>query len=165
MTHSQDTSFPIIMRGRQLIAKIALAAAVGAAALLSASAGAQTPGEVNQSLDQLFGDHRPYQAFFAKLQKAVSGSDKETVAGLISYPFQARIKGKAIKIRDARHFIADYDKVITANVAGAIAKQSYATLFVNAQGVMIGDGEVWFSGVCSDSSCKHQAIQITAIND
>jgi hypothetical protein len=165
MTRSQEAFFPIAMRGRLLIAGIALAATVAAAALFSSSAGAQTAGEVNQSLDQLFGDHKPYQAFFAKLQKAVADTDKATVAGLISYPFQARIKGKAVKIRDAQHFIADYDKVITAKVAGAVAKQSYATLFANAQGVMIGDGEVWFSGVCSDSSCKQQTIQITAIND
>ncbi|MCT8992130.1 hypothetical protein NYR54_17850 [Chelativorans sp. SCAU2101] len=32
---------------------------------------AQTAAEVNKTLDELFGEHAPYQAFFEKLKKAV----------------------------------------------------------------------------------------------
>ncbi|MCR5857319.1 hypothetical protein [Mesorhizobium sp. J428] len=42
----------------------------------------------------------------------------------------------------------------------SVAKQTYATLFANWQGVCIGDGEVWFSGV-GDAN----VIRITAITD
>lgn len=128
-------------------------------------AGAQTAAEVNSNLDSLFGDHKPYEEFFAKLKKAVADGDKETVASMIDYPFQARLKGKAVKIRDQKHFVADYDQVVTAKVKDAVAKQTYPTLFANWQGVMIGDGEVWFNGICSDDSCKQQTVRIIAIND
>lgn len=121
---------------------------------------AQFLSEMNQQLDQLFGSHEPYHAFFSKLQKAVAADDKETVASMIDYPFATRIGGKAIKIRDAKHFIADYDKVITSKVKAAVAKQRYEDLFANWQGVMIGDGEVWFSGVDEKNT-----IKIIAIND
>jgi hypothetical protein len=50
-------------------------------------------------------------------------------------------------------------------VKGAVAKQTYATLFANWQGVSIGDGEIWFSGICSNEACKQQTVRITAIND
>lgn len=128
-------------------------------------AGAQSAAEVNSSLDSLFGDHKPYEQFFTKLKKAVAEGGKETVASMIDYPFQARIKGKAVKIRDQKQFVADYDQIITSKVKDAVAKQTYATLIANWQGVMIGDGEIWFSGICNDATCNKSTIRITAIND
>lgn len=128
--------------------------------LLSSPVFAQSAADMNKSLDQLFGAHKPYAEFFAKLQAAIAAGDKSTVAGLVDYPFQARIGDKAIKVRDAAHFIADYDRVITAKVKAAVAKQTYATLFANWQGVMIGDGEIWFSGIGDGKQVK-----IIAIND
>jgi len=82
------------------------------------------------------------------------------MAAMVDYPFQARIGSKAVKLRDAAHFVADYDKIVTTKVKQAIANQSYATLFANWQGVSIGDGEVWFSGIGDGDTVK-----ITAIND
>lgn len=76
------------------------------------------------------------------------------------YPFRARINGKAVKLRDAAHFVQDYDKIVTPKVKHAIANQTYPALFANWQGVSIGDGEVWFSGI--DGNDK---IKVTAIND
>lgn len=136
---------------------------VSAALLSTAVAGpaaAQTAAETNQTLDALFGSHTTYQQFFDKLQKAVSAGDKQTVASMIDYPFRARIGGKAIKINDAAHFLTDYDKIVTAKVKQTVLKQTYPTLFANWQGVSIGDGEVWFSGVGDGNT-----IKITAIND
>lgn len=129
-------------------------------AVTMGSAAAQTAADVNSNLDSLFGEHVAYEKFFDRLKKAVGSNDKETVASMIDYPFRARIDGKALKIRDAAHFVADYDKIFTAKVKHAIANQSYATLFANWQGVMIGDGEVWFSGVGDNN-----VIKITAVND
>lgn len=129
------------------------------------TAGAQTTAEVNKTLDELFGEHAPYQQFFEKLKKAVAEDDRQTVALMVDYPFQARIKGRAVKIRDRKHFSADYDEIITPKVKNAISRQSYATLFANWQGVMIGDGEIWFSGICKDDECREQTIKIIAIND
>lgn len=124
------------------------------------AAGAQTAADMNGTLDTLFGGHAPYVAFFDALKKAVAADDRKGVAAMVSYPFRARINGKAIKLNDADHFVADYDKIVTAKVKEALARQTYATLFANWQGVSIGDGEVWFSGVGAS-----QAIKITAIND
>lgn len=121
---------------------------------------AQTAADTNKTLDELFGAHKPYADFFANLQKAVAAGDKAAVAAMVDYPFQARIGGKAVKLTDAGHFVASYDKVVTAKVKEAVTKQSYATLFANWQGVMIGDGELWFSGVGDGDQ-----IKIIAIND
>ena len=129
------------------------------------TAGAQSAEEMNRTLDDLYGAHAPYHAFFDKLKKAVAENDKQTVASMVEYPFKARINGKSVTIRDAAHFVADYDKVITPKVKEAVSKQTYPNLFANWQGVMIGDGEVWYSGICSNDACEHQTVRIIAVND
>jgi hypothetical protein len=143
---------------RKSILGLAAAALVAIASPLPAIADPVT--DMNATLDTLFGDHKRYHAFFDALKKAVANDDKAAVAAMIDYPFQARIGGKAKKIRDAAHFIADYDRIVTDRVKQALAAQSYETLFANWQGVMIGDGEIWFSGVGNGN-----VVKITAIND
>ncbi len=66
---------------------------------------------MNGTLDTLFGSHVPLQNFLEALKKAVAADDRPTVAGMIDYPFRARINGKAITIGDATHFVASYDKI------------------------------------------------------
>jgi hypothetical protein len=116
--------------------------------------------EMNDTLDTLFGEHARYRAFFDNLKKSVAAGDKAAVAAMIAYPFHARIGGKSIRIRDAAHFVATYDQVFTAKVKDALKVQTYETLFANAEGVMVGDGEIWFSGVGEAGD-----IKITAINN
>lgn len=131
----------------------------------STAAWAQSAEEMDQTLDALYGAHAPYHGFFEALQQAVAADDKQAVAAMVDYPFQARIDGKAVTISDAAHFAEDYDKVFTARVKEAVANQTYPALFANWQGVMIGDGEVWFGGVCSDAACEQQTVRIIAVND
>lgn len=121
---------------------------------------AQSAADTDAALDAAFGAHEPYRNFLQTLQKDVAANDKAAIAALVSYPFQARINGKAVKLRDAAHFVQDYDKIVTPKVKRAIADQSYSTLFANWQGVSIGDGEVWFSGIGGNDN-----IRIIAIND
>ena len=134
--------------------------AVGSGFAIAGQALAQSAADTDAALDAAFGAHEPYHRFFDTLQKAVAADDRKAVAAMIDYPFQARINDKATKLRDAAHFIADYEKIVTPKVKKAVANQTYATLFANWQGVMIGDGEVWFSGIGDNAK-----IKVTAIND
>lgn len=139
---------------------IAFAVATFFSPIAATSGMAQTVAEVDTSLDQLFGEHVRYRQFFDDLKKAVAAGDKEKIAGMVYYPFGARINGKVVKIRDAAHFAAAYDKIFTEKVKKAVTNQTYETVFANWQGVMFGDGEVWFSGVGNKN-----LIKITAVND
>jgi hypothetical protein len=69
-----------------------------------------------------------------------------------------------VRIRNAADFAAHAPQILTPKVLGAIQAQTYAGLFANAQGVMIGDGEVWFSSVCQDTRCRDSTVRITAFN-
>jgi hypothetical protein len=127
---------------------------------LAGPALAQTDADMDKQLDASMGEHRPYAEFFAALQKAINADDKAAVAAMVNYPFVVYSKGGSQQIKDAKHFLANYDRLITPKVKAAVAKQTYATLFTNWQGVMIGDGEIWFSGVGDNLDVK-----IITIND
>ncbi|WP_338616135.1 hypothetical protein [Pigmentiphaga sp. CHJ604] len=132
----------------------ALVALGGASAAM-----AQTAADMDARLDTLFGEHAPYRGFFDKLKQAVATADKAAVAAMVDYPFRTRVEGKAVTIRDAGHFITDYDSIVTPKVKDAVSRQAYPELFANWQGISIGSGEIWFGGVG-----KRNDVKITAIN-
>ncbi|MPS29565.1 MAG: hypothetical protein E2576_01215 [Alcaligenaceae bacterium] len=140
---------------RRLGACLAACLAFGGAG----AAQAQSAADMDTRLDTLFGEHTSYRGFFDRLKQAVAAADKPAVAAMVDYPFRTRIDGKAVTIRDAGHFIADYDQLITPKVRAAVSRQAYPELFANWQGISIGSGEIWFGGVG-----KRNDVKITAIN-
>lgn len=64
---------------------------------------------------------------------------------------------KKIKIKSKQDFIKNHNTIITENVKKALLDQDVTKTFVNYQGVMVGDGEMWFTHV------KNKAM-IYAIN-
>lgn len=138
----------------------AVPAASAATAPAADSAGDQaTDGRING----LLGDHAPYRAAFTQLQQAVAAKDAAAVAAMVDYPFVATIDGRKIPIHDAAAFVAQYDKIVTPAIAEVIARQKYSELFVNAEGVMFGSGQVWLNGICEDKACKALQVKVVAI--
>jgi hypothetical protein len=126
--------------------------------------GVAQAADVDARLDLLFGEHDPYRNFLHQLQEAVAQRARARVAAMVSYPLRVRIGGHLMQVDTPRRFIAHYVDLMPRKIRDAIARQSYDTLFVNSQGVMIGNGELWFSGVCQDELCSGRAIKIIAIN-
>lgn len=118
---------------------------------------------INDSIDNVLGDHTQYQAAIAQLQRAVAAKDAAAVAALVDYPFTATIDGKKTAIKNADAFVAQYDKIVTPAIADAIVKQKYAELMVSGKGVMFGSGEVWLNGVCKDKACKASDVKVVTI--
>lgn len=84
------------------------------------------------------------KSFLAELQKAVESSDAAKVARLVQYPVRIIGDGRQIKIAHQSDFIHKYSSIITPKVRAAILAQSAECLFGNYQGMMIGDGQIWF---------------------
>ena len=146
------------------------------AALLAVGAGgayAQSPvaadgsaaevAAVNQSIDQLLGDHAKYEPVIRAFQKAVAAKDAAAVAALVEYPLKVKLGGKSASIANAREFVAHYGEIVTPAMASAIASQPYGKLFVNYQGVMFGSGEAWINGICKDAACKQFDVKVVTL--
>ena len=108
---------------------------------------------------------RGYAAFLERLQAAVGDKDRGAVIRLIRFPLRVNSGGRSQIYPDARSVRRDFDTIFTPRVRQAILAQRADRLFIRDVGAMIGDGEVWFDHVCSDSSCSRPGpVRITAIN-
>ena len=103
--------------------------------------------------------------FLAALQEAVKSGQPKAVAALVIFPLRVYHGRKATRIRDAESFVHDYPHIFTPDVVRAVVAQKPGELFHNWQGSMIGNGQVWFSGACTDAACNRQRIGVTAINN
>jgi hypothetical protein len=131
----------------------------------TAHAAQTAPTALDKSIDLSVGDHVKVHAILTQLQQAVAKHDAVTVAALVHYPIKVNPGKKPFTIKNEKAFIKDYDGIITHDIQDAIFKQKYENLFVNSQGAMIGDGEVWITGFCRDKTCKQSDIKIGTIQD
>jgi hypothetical protein len=103
--------------------------------------------------------------FLDTLKTRLAATDRAAVCELASYPLRVRSNQSEQKIADKAACRAAYDEIFNARVAGAVKTQVFDELFTNWQGVMIGNGEIWLSGVCVDSACSRKTIRLIAINN
>ncbi|NMC31744.1 MAG: hypothetical protein GYA36_04680 [Veillonellaceae bacterium] len=97
-----------------------------------------------------------FETAFAELQKAVAANDRSRVADFVLYPLRVNgwwdeLKGKGTFMFATKpEFLDNYDDIMTPQVRAAIVQQKVANLFVNWQGVMVGNGEAWLSVSAKD---------------
>jgi hypothetical protein len=103
--------------------------------------------------------------FFEAIQKAVEQSDAIALSKMVKYPITLKNpKGKTVKVFTSKEFVASYPQFITSQWKKAVLRQKYKELFANWQGVMIGRGEIWFSGICMSEPCSKYELKITGMN-
>jgi hypothetical protein len=110
---------------------------------------------------------RPFTASAANTSRLRAGRRSRRVCGAAQEPVaecQFPLSVPDGSIRNATQCRARYSAIFDQTVVDAIAAQQFETLFVNTRGVMIGNGEVWLSGVCQDRSCQNQSVTIVAVN-
>ena len=104
-----------------------------------------------------------YRQAFDAIQQAVSEGDAVAFADWVSYPIQVTADGTDMVIGDAGEFADHYDEIITPEIAQAVVDQNFNELFVNAEGAMFGNGQVWMSEVCQDDACENSEVKIITI--
>ncbi|RJG43582.1 hypothetical protein [Mesorhizobium sp. DCY119] len=126
---------------------------------------AQDSKTTNQAIDEALGNHAQYETVIKALQQGVKGKDAKAVAALVNYPISVKISGKDTEIKSEKDFVTHYDAIFTPKIAKVVEDQKYEDLFVNYQGIMFGDGQVWINGICKDSACKAVDAKIVTIQD
>lgn len=139
---------------------ILLAALAGLAAPVAL---AQTTADTDAAIDTVLGDHQKYRDAFDAIQAAVADDEAATLAEYIPYGSPIFIHGAERVFDSEADFAAAYDEVFTQEVVDTVAAQTWETLFVNAEGVMFGVGEVWLNGVCADDTCSDFDVRIVAV--
>ena len=86
------------------------------------------------------------KAFFERVRKAVLEDDVEWLSqALVSYPFTVGLEAGQIKLKSEKDLKKHAKTIFNAKLKEAVRNQSPDTLFKNWQGVMIGNGVIWFS--------------------
>lgn len=120
---------------------------------------------VNQQIEYNLGDHTKYEAFFHAFQKAVAAHDANAVAALVHYPIGVKVNGKETNIKTPKAFAQYYDGIMSPGITKAVTGQQYDDLFVNYQGIMFGNGQVWINGICQDKECKKFDVKVVTIQE
>jgi hypothetical protein len=99
--------------------------------------------------------------FLETLKAGLGRHDRPGVCALVSYPIVATAK----RVRDAAACRRDFEALFNDKVKAAVLSQKPEDLLANSRGVMIGRGEIWFSGICKDRRCRTHTLKIVAINN
>jgi len=96
--------------------------------------------------------------FLSKLQTWVNADKRSDVVSVVRFPISVYLGGLRVKIRSKKAFLENYERIMNKKVRSAILSQKEKELFVNWQGIMFGNGEIWINKI------THKNIMITAIN-
>ncbi len=133
------------------------------AAFLASGAARADEASVDQQIETLLGDSADYKELFYAFKVAVEEGKSDIVVSLVNYPITVTIDGEEATYESEQELLDNYDSVFTENIVEAISGQDYGSLFVNSEGVMIGNGEVWISGICEDSACSSAPPRVAVI--
>jgi hypothetical protein len=87
------------------------------------------------------------KAFFKQVQKAVLVQNWEWVSAAVSYPIDVYLNKGTLRIATKEELKKRMPLIFGEHLKQVIRAQTEASLFKNWQGVMIGQGEIWFSEV------------------
>jgi hypothetical protein len=119
--------------------------------------------ETDRQIEALLGDPADYKELFYAFQSAVAEGKAEIAVSLVSYPITISIGGEDATFEDEEQLLESYNDVFTDKIVNIVRKQDYGSAFVNSEGLMFGDGEVWVSGVCEDSACNSSLPRVITI--
>jgi hypothetical protein len=89
------------------------------------------------------------RAYFSRLQRAILGDDVGWVSKeLCNYPFSVHLAtGRTIKIKNEEQLKKEFKMVFNPEMKKVVRNQSPDSLFKNWQGLMVGNGEIWFGEI------------------
>jgi len=117
----------------------------------------QQQEQANRYVNAGIDDPKVFTTFLAKLQKAVAEDNLNEVATYMSYPLNLIKDGKKTTIYTKEQFVQKYDRIMTSHVQKKLLAQNAEDVFVNENGIMIGEGEMWMSVI-------DQQLAVYAIN-
>ncbi|WP_064674869.1 hypothetical protein [Pandoraea faecigallinarum] len=79
-----------------------------------------------------------------QFRKGVLDDRRDVVAQSIRYPLHVSLRGKTMILRNPKSLLARYNEIFTDGFVRTIGAAVPRLMFARDQGVMLGDGAVWF---------------------
>lgn len=84
------------------------------------------------------------KTFLSTLQTALRADKPQLVANAVRFPLRVNVNRKSSYVASRQVFLTRFGQLFPSQMRQAVLSQRSTCLFGNDQGVMIGDGEVWF---------------------
>lgn len=133
--------------------------------MMVASPGLADDASTNANLDMQFGRHAEFRKVFDALKADVANPNASRLAKAMNFPLNVRTAGRKLTIKSSKAFIANYSAIMRPSIVKAIESATYGELFVNYQGAMIGQGEVWIGSRCVDKACSRSKVGVITIQE
>ncbi|WP_150668679.1 hypothetical protein [Pandoraea anhela] len=79
-----------------------------------------------------------------QFRKGVLDDRRDVIAQSIRYPLHVSLRGKTLILRNPKSLLARYNDIFTDGFVRTIGAAVPRLMFARDQGVMLGDGAVWF---------------------
>lgn len=103
-------------------------------------------------------------AAFSEVKSCYRSRNLAALWRISAAPLLVIDKGKRFEVASLRQLRHLGHTVFTAKIRDAIAKCEFASLFLNSDGAMIGDGELWIKDICEDARCRKSKFLVTTID-
>lgn len=103
--------------------------------------------------------------FLLKLKANVTAGVAEEIADSVLYPIHVRLNGQSTRIDSKAAFMKNYGLIFDQSFINTLATANENNLVVSAEGIRVGNGELWFNLFCMDTACTKKEFLITQINN
>ncbi len=103
--------------------------------------------------------------FFLKFRANVAAGASEQIADSVLYPIRVRLNGQNMTIDSKAAFMKNYGLIFNQSFINTLTMVNENDLVVSAEGVRVGNGELWFNRFCADAACAKKEFLITQINN
>lgn len=98
--------------------------------------------------------------FFDAMRRAFGTNNHQAVCAMVAYP----LRQPGGPVANPAACEARFDEIFPTAVRRAVGKQLFNELFVDTKGILVGLGELWFTGTCRDASCQEADFHIIEVN-
>jgi hypothetical protein len=120
--------------------------------------------EVQQTYDALGYDPKKVFEALVELQRAFARNDFDAFVKLASLPLRINHGAERMVVKTRAELRRHRELVFSAHNADVVKKQKFESLLLRDEGAVVGEGELWISGTCTDTEKKPCHYGITLIN-
>ncbi len=143
-----------------MIRRTWLACVLATLALVGATPSAQEQ-PIETQLERIGLKADVVSTFFDAMRKAFGTNNHQAVCAMVAYP----LRQPSGMVADAAACDARFDEIFPVTVRRAVGKQLFNELFIDSsKGILVGLGELWFTGKCRDAACREGDFRITEVN-
>jgi hypothetical protein len=103
-------------------------------------------------------------ATFSQVEASYQSRNLAALWQVSSVPLLVLNNGKRLQVKSLPQLRKLGRLVFATKIRNAVLQCNFAALFLNNDGAMIGDGELWIKAACEDAKCTKTKFRVTTID-